>query len=396
MSDIAENLMDYIGHRSIINTHCHHLRDLDFTNYDLDVLLKNSYVAWCNVAWDSTPVSRANLLEKVRFNAAFVWLQKSLVEIYHLPEPLTAENWDNVSSIIRRAYKDEVRHTGMMQNLCGYVKILEDAYWDPGSDLGHPDLFTPIFRVNSFLFGYGPEARDHDGNNALILYDHRITDIDEYTSFVYGKIQEMKKRGCVALKVPVAYDRRLDFTETYKEAAQKAFYEDRSEADIKAFQDYLFFEICKMASEESLPIQVHTGMGRLRQSNALWLREAIEKNPATKFVLLHCSYPWTQDISALLRYYPNVYPDLSYLPLLSTVACQHTLHDMIEGGTSEKVCWGCDTWTPEESYGSLLAFRHSMVRTMTEKVESGYLSLEDARTVMDNIIYHNAKSLYKL
>jgi predicted TIM-barrel fold metal-dependent hydrolase len=206
----------------------------------------------------------------------------------------------------------------------------------------------------------------------------------------------MKKRGCVALKVPVAYDRRLDFTETSKQAAQSAFYEDRSEADIKAFQDYLFFEICKMASEESLPIQVHTGMGRLRQSNAMWLREAIEKNPATKFVLLHCSYPWTQDISALLRYYPNVYPDLSYLPLLSTVACQHTLHDMIEGGTSEKLCWGCDTWTPEESYGSLLAFRHSMVRTMTEKVESGYLSLEDARTVMDNIAYHNAKSLYKL
>lgn len=139
-----------------------------------------------------------------------------------------------------------------------------------------------------------------------------------------------------------------------------------------------------------------TGMGRLRQSNAMWLREAIEKNPATKFVLLHCSYPWTQDVSALLRYYPNVYPDLSFLPLLSTVACQHTLHDMIEGGTSEKVCWGCDTWTPEESYGLLLAFRHSVVRTMTEKVEAGYLSLEDARTVMDNIAYHNAKVLYKL
>ena len=396
MKDIAETLMDYIVHRSIINTHCHHLRDLDFSNYDLDVLLKNSYVAWCNVAWDSTPVSRANLLEKVRFNAAFVWLQKSLVEVYHLTEPLTAENWDNVSSIIRVAHQDKAYHIGMMQNLCGYEKILEDAYWDPGSDLGHSELFIPIFRVNSFLFGYSPEARDHDGNNALILYNRRITDIDEYINFVYGKIREMKKWGCVALKVPVAYDRRLDFTETPKEAAQKAFNEDRSEADIKAFQDYVFFEFCKMASEESLPIQVHTGMGRLRQSNAMWLREAIEKNPATKFVLLHCSYPWTQDISALLRYYPNVYPDLSFLPLLSTVACQHTLHDMIEGGTREKVCWGCDTWTPEESYGSLLAFRHSMVRTMTEKVGVSYLSLEDAKMVMDNITYHNAKSLYKL
>jgi hypothetical protein len=28
---------------------------------------------------------------------------------------------------------------------------------------------------------------------------------------------------------------------------------------------------------------------------------------------------------------------------------------LIEAGAAERVCWGCDTWTPEESYGSRLA-----------------------------------------
>ncbi|HUV90267.1 MAG TPA: amidohydrolase family protein [Anaerolineae bacterium] len=129
---------------------------------------------------------------------------------------------------------------------------------------------------------------------------------------------------------------------------------------------------------------------------AMWMREAIERNPETRFVLLHCSYPWIADASALVRFFPNVYPDLSFLPLISTSACRHMLHDLIEGGTSDKVGWGCDTWTPEESYASLLAFRYVLVNVLAEKVEDGYFSVEDARIVIDHILRQNPSGLYRL
>ena len=399
MTTTYDHLMEYVRTRPIANTHCHHLRDQDFASYDLDVLLKNSYVAWCGVPWSETRESRVNLLEQVRFNSLFVWLHKSLQEVYRLDGPLTADNWERLSSMVREAHRDRQRHIEMLKDLCGYARVIQDAYWDPGSDNGHPDLFTPTFRVNSFLFGYSRTVVDHDGNNALALYDRRIQDIDEYVGFVREMIRLKIDQGCVALKVPVAYDRRLDFEPTTKEAAQRAFVPEGAqagEADVKAFQDYVFYEMCKIAAEFDVPVQCHTGMGKLRRTQAMWMREVIEQNPQTRFVLLHCSYPWVDDTTALLRYYPNVYPDLSMLPLYSTSSCQRILHELIEGGTADKVCWGCDTWTPEESYGSLLAFRHVLVKVLAEKVDDGYFSVDDARAVADNITYQNPLKLYRL
>jgi len=126
------------------------------------------------------------------------------------------------------------------------------------------------------------------------------------------------------------------------------------------------------------------------------LQKVISKTPDTKFVLFHCGYPWIDDIGGLLHAYPNVYPDLCWLPLISPTASKRMLHELIEVGTSDKVCWGCDTWTSEESYGALLAIRHTLASVLSEKIKEGYLCKEDARNIIDNILYKNASRLYKL
>ena len=46
------------------------------------------------------------------------------------------------------------------------------------------------------------------------------------------------------------------------------------------------------------------------------------------------------DVNALLRTYKNVYPDLCWLPMLSTSAAIRMFRELIEGGTSDKVCLG--------------------------------------------------------
>lgn len=126
------------------------------------------------------------------------------------------------------------------------------------------------------------------------------------------------------------------------------------------------------------------------------LLEAIEKNPETKFVLFHCSFPWMSDISALLHKCPNVYPDLCWLPIISQTAAERMLRELIEIGTSDKVCWGCDTWTSEESYGALLAFKHVLANVLESKVKDGYFSLNDAKTMADKLMYDNTKRLYRV
>ena len=127
-------------------------------------------------------------------------------------------------------------------------------------------------------------------------------------------ILEHKASGCVALKIPIAYDRSLDFCEVGLDQARSSFsilvsasttmpaktllpgnqkvipsnapdpFSNKSLTDIdtqavKKFQDYLFFQICRIAAEEDLPIQIHTGMGQAQGTNAAQLQEAIQKSP---------------------------------------------------------------------------------------------------------------------
>lgn len=90
MNDIKEQLVEYIKVHTIINTHSHHLPDNSFKGFTLDKLLMNSYVNWCGVQFDSSYESRSNYLDKVRHKSYFVWLQKSLQELYCFSAPLTA------------------------------------------------------------------------------------------------------------------------------------------------------------------------------------------------------------------------------------------------------------------------------------------------------------------
>jgi hypothetical protein len=392
-------LKDYIATLPVYNSHAHQELSLDEGGFDLDKLFRNSYVTWCGEPWDDSYASRRNLLEVIRYNSYFLWTERSLQEIYGYEGPLTADLWDSLSDQIRVAHTQPGFWVDLLTRRCRYEGIVQDAYWDPGSDNGHPELFTPTFRVNSFFFGYHPGVTDHDGNNPLLLYREAepVGNLDDYLVFVRGKIAEKVQAGCVAMKLPIAYDRGLDFDDPPYELAVSAFERLRTrpvQVDVKVFQDFLFHEVCRIASELAIPLQVHTGMGRMQRSNALWLLPAIQTNPNTRFVLLHCSSPWIQDTIALVRSCPNVYPDLSWLPQLTSSGASRMIHDLIEAGAGHKVCWGCDTWTPEESFGSLLAFRQVLASALAEKVEDGYFDLEQAFLISEQMTAGNGRNLY--
>jgi predicted TIM-barrel fold metal-dependent hydrolase len=419
----------YAESRPKISTHCHQLHGRELRAFDLEALLRNSYVNWCGVPWDNSFQSHQDLFERIKFNSFFVWLQKSLNQLYEENAPLTASSWQAWSERIQAAYREPSHPRDILAGRCGYKHMLLDAYWDPGSDNGAPDFFAPVYRVNAFFFGYSADAADHDGNNPYILSPHAfILDLDEYIGWVRENILTRQAAGCVALKIPIAYDRGLDFNPVPDHDVQQAFARltsarrlvqsnrpptdralpsnapsttatgqsrDANPQDIKTFQDFLFFQICRLAGELDLPIQIHTGMGQARRTSAAYLQEAIQAFPGTRFVLLHCSYPWTQDVNMLVDKFPNVSADLSMLPLLSTRAGKAMLHDLIERATRERIFWGCDTWTAEESFGALLAFRHTLASVLAEKVLDGYLTREDAFQITDDIFFNNPQRFYK-
>ena len=142
-----------------------------------------------------------------------------------------------------------------------------------------------------------------------------------------------------------------------------------------------------------MPIQIHTGLGLLRGSNAMQLQPLIDRNKDTTFLLMHGSYPWTSDIAGLAHVYPNVWADLCWLPLISTTAAHRLLHELIDVCDANRVIWGCDTWTSEESYGARLAFFNVLTQVLCERVESGLMRQQDAKRYARAIMHDNASRL---
>ncbi len=378
--------------REIVNTHSHYR--LPEAPRTLDGLIENSYVSWLKVPMGADEAGRADFLARVRHNTYFVWLEKALQALYGFSEGLTAAKWDEWSRAIEH---DSLPDERILRYVCRYRAIVLDAYWNPGAD-HRMSLFTPTFRINPFLYGYDPAASDHNGNNALRLYGVSPEGPDEYLNFMRETIRRKKAEGCVALKCASAYDRALNFEPASRDEAARAMRAgaNATAGEIRAFQDWVFFQLCRIAAEEDLPFQCHTGLGQIDRTNALQLLSAIRQNPETRFVLFHGGYPWTADIAALAHNFPNVYVDLCWLPILSTSAAERFLNEMLDVTTADKLTWGCDTWTPQESYGALLAMRTVLCRTLATRVDLGLTDLEGALDLVARILSENASALYKI
>ncbi|HOV69535.1 MAG TPA: amidohydrolase family protein [Clostridia bacterium] len=390
------SIYDHICDMPIINTHCHHLKDQEFINYDLIKAISTSYVIWQYGQVKDTPEGRQDLFNKMGANTYFTWLSRALGELYG-NSPLSFDNWGRIAAAIKERYaKNPDYHMDILKNVCKYETIVLDKYEKPGSNNGW-GINRPTFRCDMFLFGFSPGRTDNNNNNPYDYFDATPESLDEYIAMMEKVIEKKKSDGCSALKLAIAYERGLDFSPGTREKAKKAFMsESANNEEIKAFGDHVVFELARIAAQLDMPIQIHTGLGGLYKTNAMQLFDLIKLNPHTRFVLFHCSYPWTDDVLGLAHVFSNVFPDTCWLPLISTAAAERFLDEAIDLMDSTRMAWGCDTWNSEDSYGALLAMRYVLARVLAKKVDKGLIPKDIALHIAQNILYNNAKRIYNL
>lgn len=398
-SKLYSQIYEIAANTKAINTHSHHLEDYKFLNFNLENLLNETYINsfWGGVNFDSSKQSRENFINKVRFKSYFKSLQKAIKQIYGIQEDLTSDTWDIYSTAISEKHKDNSWHKTILYKYCNYEKIILDAPWNPGGVNGDSNIFVPTFRVDPLFLGFSKEIIDHDGNNVFRLYGKEFDDLDSFLEFAHNLITTNIRNGSVAIKNVLAYDRNINFKATTKDKACRVFKNKGYTAENVAwFQDFLFYDICKLAASLDVPIQCHTGLGCLDNTRAMNMLEIIKANPDTKFVLFHGGFPWCDDTLAYLHNLKNVYCDICWLPILSPTTAEDLLNKIIEVGTSDKVCWGCDTWTSEESFGARLRVNEVLASVLSSKIEKGYLNVDEAKVIVENILYNNPKKLYKI
>ena len=124
------------------------------------------------------------------------------------------------------------------------------------------------------------------------------------------------------------------------------------------------------------------------------MEKLIRRHPDTKFSIMHGSFPWTSDLLALMTSFENVWSDICWLPLLSPTLTERFLHELIEVANNDRVIWGCDTWTSEDSYAARLGVNQVLEHVLSKKVKAGYFSAADAMDYIQGILNRNAKELF--
>lgn len=390
-------IYEYINQLPMLhNTHCHHLADSFYENVTLHQLMQMTYISWMYPFYEDKEEGRRGMMDTMCTNTYFVWMARAIGELYGDGTPLNVENWDSYDAKVREAYQDKEYRYRMLKERCRYSHIILDDYMKPGDNHGHGDLMRPAYRCDMFLFGYHKDAHDENNNSAYQEIGFWPTSFAAYLQEVRAAIYKKQAQGTVCIKIAIAYERGLDFTKTnYEEAS--AIYGKKlcSKDELKCFQDFMMFEIAKVAAELQMPIQIHTGLGGMERSGAKYLVPLIKSAPDTTFVIFHCSYPWTQDALGLLHNFKNVIVDLCWLPLISRKAAIDFVKEALQVGDHTRICWGCDTWTVEESYGAILAITDVLSVALEELSEELQLSEKQVKGICHNIMFENANRIYR-
>jgi hypothetical protein len=422
LTNMYHDILQILEALPTVSTHSHHLPDDFHKGLTLDRIFESSYLVILagpgegagsetrdyvglrprSISFPGKGTDRrGEFLSHVRYNSYFVWLEKAIQKIYGLVEPISQENWDEISSRIRARHQDESFQLEVLRDIAGYRRIIQDSYWDYADNLGHPEFFSTELRTDMFIHCYHPDVADHDGNNPFRFYTQAPTgSFSDYLEFLQDLFTQWRDQGAVTMKSASAYDRTLEYAEPDYNLAASVFFrppEKVSPAEHRAFGDFMFDWFCRLCIRLDVPFQVHTGLAKLSGSRPLHLEPAIVKYPQIKFILLHSGYPWYADSAGLAHNFSNVYLDLTWVPITSTHGAAQALSEFIEvAHSSNRIAWGDDAFTSEESCGALLAWRHVVAKVLAEKVEDGYFNLPQAEAYAARLMYQNAVDTYHL
>ena len=267
------------------------------------------------------------------------------------------------------------------------------------------ELFAPSMRLDHYI-AIGSRS-DLDGLEEES--EVAIHSLDDLVEALQATVLRYVSNGAVAVKSALAYRRTLSYEKVTRGEAEVVFNrlaqhlgEGPSWAEAKPLQDYMMHQVIRAAIQANLPIQVHTGLHEgnesiITNSQATKLVNLFIEYREARFDLFHGGYPYTSEFATLAKNFPNVYPDLCWVHLISPEIGRRQLHELIETVPGNKIlAFGGDCVSVEISYAHARMARRVVARVMAEKVEDGYMSETEALALARRMLHDNPARLFNL
>jgi len=245
------------------------------------------------------------------------------------------------------------------------------------------------------------------------LYGKRIAAFDDYLGACAAAIESFASQSRI-LKCALAYERDLNFERTPYHEAEEAFLslfepsyyctialpKDRPLHAGSSFQNYVMHYLLSIAQEKEMVLQIHTGIQEgngnlLCNSKPTLLNNLFMDYPGLQFDVFHIGYPYQSELGVFAKWYPNVWVDMCWAHIVSPVAARQTLDEWLEVVPYNKILgFGGDYLFVDGVYGHLCLARKNIALTLSGRVDSGFIDIEEAKLIARSILYLNPAKVY--
>jgi hypothetical protein len=212
----------------------------------------------------------------------------------------------------------------------------------------------------------------------------------------------------IAVKAQHAYNRTLRWEERSDDEAQAVLTKVLKGDPIKEKERLVLGDWCwargvELAIEYNLPFKIHTGyyagnnrmpVDRIRSGN---LCSLLARYLECRFVLMHIAYPYSGELIALVKHYPNVWADLCWAWSIDPFSSSDFVRRFIHAAPANKLFgFGGDTGWPTSAVAYSIQARRWLNRSLQAEVDDGYLSEQQAIALAQRFMGENQRACFDL
>jgi predicted TIM-barrel fold metal-dependent hydrolase len=159
----------------------------------------------------------------------------------------------------------------------------------------------------------------------------------------------------------------------------------------------------ELAAEYNLPLKIHTGSfaghNQLRTERiaAGHLCPLLIAFPQTKFVLMHIAYPYSDELIAIVKHFPNAVADLCWAWSINPRVSGEFVRRFIHAAPLNKLfAFGGDINTPTTALAYAAQMRVWLTKALQAEVDDGDLTESDAMDVARRILRTNQQAWFDI
>ena len=213
----------------------------------------------------------------------------------------------------------------------------------------------------------------------------------------------------IAVKAQHAYSRTLRWVERSDDEASSALEtilrdpDNAPEAASLCLGDWGWARGVELSIEYDLPFKIHTGyyaahsrmpVDRIKSGHLCGL---LTRYLDARFVLMHIAYPYSHELIALAKHYPNVWVDLCWAWSIDPYSSCDFVRRFIHAVPINKLfAFGGDTFWPTSAFAYAVQARKWLSRALDAEVKDGLLSEEQAMDVALRLMQTNQRDCFDI